>query len=54
MTKATKMSPEEGPKMKLFAPVNPKLKVLESHEGDLGEKYCSSKWESPYRVVYQA
>ena len=39
MTKATKMSPEEEPKMKLFAPVNPNLEVLKSYEGDLGEKY---------------
>ena len=35
MSRATRMPPEEEPKLKVFAPVNPNLEVLENYEGDL-------------------
>ena len=35
MSRATRMPPEEEPKLKVFAPVNPNLEMLENSEGDL-------------------
>ena len=35
MSRATSMPPEEEPKLKVFAPVNQNLEVLENYEGGL-------------------